>query len=40
MNADCACEKNSGPAGHKYKTATGEMVEGQGLFRVRCQSVW
>ena len=34
-----ACEKISGPAGRNYKTATGEMVEGQGRFRVRCQSV-
>ena len=40
MNADCACEKISGPAGRNYRTATGEMVEGQGRFRVRCQSVW
>ena len=40
MNADYACEKISGPAGRNYKTATGEMVEGQGRFRVRCQSVW
>ena len=28
MNADYACEKVSGPAGRKYKTATGETVEG------------
>ena len=35
-----ACEKISGPGGRKYKTATGEMVEGQGRFRVRCQSAW
>ena len=40
MNADYACEKNSGPGGRNYKTATGEMVEGQGRFRVRCQSAW
>ena len=40
MNADYACEKISGPAGRNYKTATGEMVGGQGRFRVRCQSVW
>ena len=40
MNADYACEKISGPTGRTYKTATGEMVEGQGRFRVRCQSVW
>ena len=40
MNADYACEKISGPGGRNYKTATGEMVEGQGRFRVRCQSVW
>ena len=40
MNADYACEKISGPAGRNYKTATGEIVEGQGRFRVRCQSVW
>ena len=40
MNADYACEKVSCPAGRKYKTATGEMFEGQGRFRVRCQSVW
>ena len=40
MNADCTCEKVSGPAGRNYKTATGEMVEGRGRFRVRCQSVW
>ena len=39
MNADYACEKISCPAGRIYKTATGEMVEGQGRFRVRCQSV-
>ena len=41
MNADYACEKITGPAGRNYKTATVEMVvEGQGRFRVRCQSVW
>ena len=40
MNADYACEKISGPAGRNYKTCTGEMVEGQGRFRVRCQSAW
>ena len=40
MNADYACEKISGPGGRNYKTATGEMVEGQGRFRVRCQSAW
>ena len=40
MNADCSCEIISGPGGCNYKTATGEMVEGQGQFRVRCQSVW
>ena len=40
INADYACEKVSGPAGRNYKTATGDMVEGQGRFRVRCQSVW
>ena len=40
MNADYACEKISGLAGRNYKTATGEMVEGQGRFRVCCQSVW
>ena len=40
MNADYACETFSGPAGRNCKTATGEMVEGQGPFRVRCQSVW
>ena len=40
MNADYACEKVSGPAGRIRKTATGEVVEGQGRFRVRCQSVW
>ena len=40
MNADYACEKISGPGGRNHKTATGEMVEGQGRFRVRCQSVW
>ena len=34
MNADYACEKISGPGGRNYKTATGEMVEGQGRFRV------
>ena len=34
------CEKISGPTDRNYKTATGEMVEGQGRFRVRCQSVW
>ena len=39
-NADYACEKISGPGGRSYKTARGEMVEGQGRFRVRCQSVW
>ena len=32
MNADCACEKVWGPAGRNYKTATGEVVEGQGTF--------
>ena len=40
MSADYACEKVSGPAGRNYKTATGEIVEGQGRFRVRCQNVW
>ena len=40
MNADYACEKISGSGGRKYKTATDEMVEGQGRFRVRYQSVW
>ena len=40
MNADHACEKISGPGGRNYETATGEMVEGQGRFRVRCQSDW
>ena len=40
MNADYACEKISGTAGRNNKTATGEMFEGQGRFRVRCQSVW
>ena len=40
MNADYACEKISGPGGRNYKTATSEMVEGQGRFRVRCQSAW
>ena len=40
MNVDYAHEKISGTAGRNYKTATGEMVEGQGRFRVRCQSVW
>ena len=40
MNADYACEKISDQAGRNYKTATGEMVEGEGRFRVRCQSVW
>ena len=38
MNADYACEKVSCPADRNYKTATGEMVEGKGRFRVRCQS--
>ena len=40
MNADYACEKVSGPAGRNYKAVTGDMVEGQGLLRVRCQGVW
>ena len=40
MNADYACGKISGLAGRNYKTATGEMVEEQGRFRVRCQSDW
>ena len=40
MNAHYACENISGPGGRNYKTATGEMVEGQGRFRVRCQSAW
>ena len=40
MNADLSCEKISGPGGRNYKTATGEMVEGQGRFPVRCQSAW
>ena len=31
--------KISGPAGRNSKTATGEMVEGQGRFRVRGHSV-
>ena len=34
MNADYACEKISGPAGRNYKTATDEMVEGQGFVFV------
>ena len=34
MSADYACEKVSGPAGRNCKTATGEIVEGQGRFRV------
>ena len=37
LNADYACEKNSGPGGRNYKTAT---VEGQERFRVHCQSAW
>ena len=40
MDADNACEKISGPASRNYKTATSEMVERKGPFRVRCQSVW
>ena len=40
MNADYVCEKISGPGGRNYKTATSEMVERQGRFRVRCQSAW
>ena len=40
MDADYTCERISGPAGRNYRTATGEMVEGKGQFRVRCQSVW
>ena len=40
MNADYACEKISGPAGRNFKTATGDMVEGQGRFCARCRSVW
>ena len=40
MNADNACDKISGPGGRNDKTATGEMVEGQGRFRVLCQSAW
>ena len=40
LNADYACKKISGPGGRNYKTATGEMVEGQGRFSVRCQSIW
>ena len=40
MNAEYACEKISGPAGRNHKTATREMVEGQGRFRASCQSVW
>ena len=40
MNADYACEKVTSPTGRNYKTVTGEVVEGQGRFRVRCQSVW
>ena len=34
MNADYACEKVSGPAGRNYKTATGDIVEGQGSERL------
>ena len=34
VNADYACEQVSSPAGRNYKTATGDMVEGQGRFRV------
>ena len=40
MNADNACEKVFRSSRSQCKTATGEMVEGQGRFRVRCQSVW
>ena len=39
MIADYACEKISGPGGRNCKIATGEMVAGQGRFRIRCQSV-
>ena len=39
VDADSACEKISGPAGRNNETATSEMVEGKGWFRVRCQSV-
>ena len=31
MNADYACEKVSGPEGRNDKTATGDVVEGQGF---------
>ena len=40
MNADYGFEKVAGPEGRSYKTATGEMVEGPGRFRVQCHSVW
>ena len=40
MNADYACEKVTGPSGRNYKTATGEMVEGGGRFRICCHNVW
>ena len=40
MDADYACGKISGPARRNCKIATGEMVEGKGRFRVRCQTVW
>ena len=40
MNADYACENISSLAGRNDQTATSEMVEGQGQFRVLCQSVW
>ena len=39
MDADYACENFSGPAGRNCKIATGEMVQGMGRYRVRCQSV-
>ena len=39
-DADCACERRSGPASRNNKTATNEMVERKGPLRVRCQNVW
>ena len=40
MNADFAFEKVAGPEGRNFKTAAGDIVEGQGRFRVGCHGVW
>ena len=40
IDADYACERVVSGPGRNCRTATGEMVEGPGRFRVRCESFW